>query len=106
MVEALGSDWDKRFLQKVRDGVEMLNDHAHPTVEGATQVWDPRDPDRRIFGGSFSDAHCRLCMTWGLSSGQALLEELGKIDDQGMAWENERILVGNALGPWLQNHQV
>src|SRR5215217_2141702 len=64
-IEERGTDRDKAYLPKVSAGFKILNDHAHPTIEGATQAWDPDNPERRVFGPTFSDLHCRRCLTWG-----------------------------------------
>ncbi len=104
-IDERGSDWDKAYLPKVRSGFEILTDHAHPTLEGATQTWDAIDPDRRVFGPTFSDPHCRRCLTWGLTTGAMLAEEIALIDPQNEEWFAELASIAEQLGPWLAAHQ-
>lgn len=39
-IESAGDKADKAILGLVRTGFDSLNQHVHPTIEGATQNWD------------------------------------------------------------------
>lgn len=104
-IQQFGTDRDKTLLSKVSQGFKILNDHAHPTIEGTTQTWDAEDSGRRVFGANFSDLHCRRCLTWGLSAGMMLLDEVALIDPQGDDWISELNSLDQELAQWLQDHQ-
>ncbi len=104
-IDERGSDRDKTYLPRVRSGFEILTGHAHPTLEGATQTWDTDDLTRRVFGPTFSDPHCRRCLTWGLTAGALLAEEIALIAPQDEEWFAELTSIAEYLGPWLTAHQ-
>lgn len=105
VIEQMGTDRDKAYLPTVSQGFDLLNDHAHPTLEGTTQTWDPDNPNRNVFGPTFSDLHCRRCLTRGLTTGMMLLEETALIDPLGDDWFAELVEVQKQIGPWLIEHQ-
>lgn len=105
VIEDRGTDRDKAYLPKVQGGFDSLNDHVHPTVEGATQTWSLDGPNHRVFGPTYSDLHCRRCLKWGLSAGAMLLEEIALIGPQGEDWLAELGDVEQGLGEWLRVHQ-
>lgn len=105
MIESRGTTRDKEYLPKVTEGFSILNDHAHPTLEGTTQTWHPTDPNRRVFGPTFSDLHARRCLTWGLVAGMMLLEEVFLVEDQGKEWLDQLNAVSLEFRDWLRIHQ-
>lgn len=105
MIEKRGTARDKEYLPKVTDGFAILNDHAHPTLEGTTQTWHPTDPNWRVFGPTFSDLHARRCLTWGLVAGTMLLEEVVLTEFQGEEWRAELHAISLEFGAWLKAHQ-
>lgn len=104
VIDERGSDGDKHSLEKVRAGFDILSDHTHPTLEGATQTWTD-EPGRRAFGPTFSDPHCRRGLTWGLAAGGWLLAEIAEIDPQGNDWLADLTTVGEELSDWLKHNQ-
>jgi hypothetical protein len=81
-----GDEHDVRNLALMERGFRYLSNHSHPTLEGATQTYDPNNPERRIFGPTFSRAHLERASRWGLLASLFLLTELGVIADQGDEW--------------------
>lgn len=100
VINARGDDFDRAFLPKMERGFKYLNAHSHPTLEGATQTWDPDDDARRVFGPTFSDIHCRRCLHWGLIAGVMLLWELARLKFQGDEWIAELGDFTNAARVW------
>lgn len=88
-IQERGNDLDKMFLPNVGRGIKALNAHSHPTIEGASHLWDVQDPDRRYFGPLYGDSHCRRCLKWGLFAGTILLAEIREMAHLGDTWNTE-----------------
>jgi hypothetical protein len=104
IVYELGSERDKKRLTVVRKGFNLLNDHAHPTVEGATQTWTGPG-GRQVFGPTFSDPHCLRCLKWGLIAGVLLLGEIEAIDSQIPEWDATFHAFDDPFEKWLEEDE-
>jgi hypothetical protein len=104
IIKKRGDDWDKLFHPKVVRGYRYLNAHVHPTLEGASQMWEPGNSNRHVFGPTFEGRLCAWCVHWGLFSGVVLLWEVARLKFQGDAWVAELGELTNAVGAWGNNH--
>ena len=86
VISDLGDDEDRGFLAIVGRGFGYLSGHSHPTLEGATQTWDPHGTERRYFGPTYSEPHAIRCLRWGLLAGGMLLREVNLLAAQGDTW--------------------
>jgi hypothetical protein len=98
LVERRGDDADKLRLESAGKLIKYLNNHAHPTPEGATQSWDPSDPGvRRTYPSGYSETHAGIGITCGLYANDLLLHELGKVATQREEWRHDLAEAGNAF---------
>lgn len=100
LIEILGDDSDKAILKRVRSGVDVLSDHAHPSIEGAMQTWTD-DPELAVFSPQFSEVHARFCLRWGLFANQILLKEILAVKEQTHQWISEFEQVAADVHAWL-----
>lgn len=94
---------DEHVHKMIKDGFRILSDHAHPTLEGATQVMTGDTPYDRVFGPTFSKEHCERGLWWGLFTNRQLLFELDKIDSQGEEWRQEMADIDGPTQRWLRD---
>jgi hypothetical protein len=83
-----------------------LSDHAHPSFEGATQLWSPDDLLRRFFGPTYREHHAINCLEWGLIAGAMLLTEVGELSKQSQGWDDRLELLKIEIGKWRGSDKV
>jgi len=105
VITALGDDQDRNFLAIVERGFNYLSSHSHPSLEGATQTWDPGGSDRRYFGPTYSEVHAIRCLRWGILSGGMLLTEVARLGDQGEDWIRDFNEIMDQSTRWGRNNK-
>jgi hypothetical protein len=99
-----GVDDDQVYLKIVQTGMEYLNEHAHPSFEGASQTRDPNDLQRRYFGPAYVESLALDSLKWGLIAGVILLAEIGHLTDQGSAWNAQLSVLESEVHRWGSEH--
>ncbi len=103
-IERDGDDGDRKILERVRAGFEALSDHAHPSLEGATQTWT-ESPDTAVFTPQFSELHAKRCLKWGLFANLILLQEMSLVRPQDSAWIEDFQAVGEEFAAVISRLQ-
>jgi hypothetical protein len=105
LVTERGSERDKRAFDKLGAGFLYLHEHAHPTLEGATQQRWGLSETQRAFGPHYSQEHLRRGLKWGLSATLLLLQELDALARQSDQWFAEARDVNGEFSSWLTRNQ-
>jgi hypothetical protein len=98
-----GDERDCQRLIQANRGFEFLNDHAHPTLLGAGQTVDLKDPSRRLFAPHFDETYAGWSIYWGLIANQLLVEELGVLADRSPEWRSVLTSVHEDLASLLES---
>jgi hypothetical protein len=85
-------------------GFRYLNAHVHPTLEGASEMWEGGNPNRHVFGSTFNPYWCGWSLHWGLFAAMILLWEVGRFAPKGETWNAELNEFSDAAGRWGLSH--
>ncbi len=86
-------------LDLVNAGIAHLHGGAHPSAEGALQLWAGGHP-HRVFGPTFARPLGAFCLRWGLLAHLVLLMEVHLLLPQPEGWWAAYDGFGRALERW------
>ncbi len=100
-----GTSHEQEVLGLVEAGITHMHAGAHPTAEGMFQLQGD-EPGRRVFGPTYDRLLCGWALQWALLAHMFLLDEVRRIGDQGVRWNDDLAAAEASYTGWLASHKA